>query len=313
MSPYKYREFNEQDEVIETRWRQWLVQKTTREATTDLMNKVERLGIRWLCTISGFAQIEPISKGRYLFELFLDCVGAITILRGFFVIVIPYDSVRIALGDLFIGSQAHAIQNMLITFLLILSCGLRYLSFLSESRGRMETFRIYDGLRSTKFDHKQFMLTPADCSHIRKAFFPLLYFFLIATPLTCLGIAGWLTFAFVSNPINYENLYNSVIIGIWTIVISGTFTIDAYPSFWHFSQNTMIMAFVAFALNSNKLFGQLLVKSGPKADQRDLFKYFRQQNKIYNLINSSTVDLGKILFYGVIVVSMISSIRSSPP
>ncbi|XP_053205799.1 uncharacterized protein LOC128390144 [Panonychus citri] len=303
MSPYKYREFNVHGKVSDSYWTNWLERKTTREAATDLLSVVERSGIRWLCIISGYEQVNPISKGRLVLGHFINLIGAITIIRGFFVVALPYDYVQIALGDLFIGSPVHEIQNMLITMLLTLSCGLKYCGFSAERRGPIQVLKLYHRLRSTKFDHKQFMLTPDDCSSIRKSFFFLSYFYLFVTPLTCLAIAAWLTFAFLINPINYESLYNILVIGIWTIVISSIFTLGSYPTIWLYIQNTMIMSYVSFALNSNHLHGQLLVKSESKADQQELFNYFSQQNKIYNFINRSTVDLGQMLSYGIIVVS----------
>ncbi|XP_053205663.1 uncharacterized protein LOC128390022 [Panonychus citri] len=303
MSPYEYHEFNEQEKIIQSYWRCCLERKTTREAVSDLLGVAEKSAVRWYCIVRGYEQIKPIAKGRYIFELFLDFIGAIILLRGFLMIVVPFAPVRIALGDPFIGSTAHGIQIMLVNGILILACGLRYHCFAAEKRGPVEAFQLYHRLRATKFDHKKFKLTSADCSHIRKLFFLFIRFYLIITPLTCLAIAGWLGFAFIANPINYDNLTNFVVIGVWTVIVSITITLGTYPSYWIYIQNTLIMVFVAFALNSNQFFGQLLVKSGIRANQNDIFEYFSQQNKIYNTINRSIVDLGSTFSHGVIVAS----------
>lgn len=287
----------------ENYFHRWLALKSTKEKSVDLLNAFEMSGYRWFSTIRGYKQVKPITRKHYIIGLTIDFLGLITVLRGFLIILIPNSTIRILLGDLFVGSPAEEIQVSLITMLFTLSSGLKYNGFLVERKGPIRVYQIlYHEIRVSKFDRKQFMLTREDDSSLRKGWYLFGRFYFIATPLTCLGIAGWLIFAFTVNPINYSNPINLIATSFWTILTSIIFTLGAYSTIWLYCHNTMFIPFVTLSLNSVQKLGKSIM-GHKKTAQGDILKYFAQQNRIYNFIHLCTTDLGTIISYGVLIVS----------
>ncbi|XP_053209291.1 uncharacterized protein LOC128393191 [Panonychus citri] len=300
MTNQKYREFDRTESIIH----RWLAIRSTPILIVQLLNLIEKSGLRWCCTFRGYQQVNRITRKHYIIGLTLDFVGLLTIAKGFVVLFVSNSNVQMYLGDLFIGSSVHNIQTMMINMLLLLACGLRYFGFYTERKGRVEPLTLYYRLKSSAINCEQFKLTPSHCSSMRKIFYIFGQFYLIVTPITCFAISTWIIYAFYTNQINFSSTISLLTTGLWTIVTCTIFTLGAYPTIWLYIHISMIITFVTFSLASNQLFGkQLIVDKDQTNENGQSVKYLVQQNKIYNFIYQMTIGMGQVFCYGIIIVT----------
>uniref|UniRef100_T1KKB3 Gustatory receptor n=1 Tax=Tetranychus urticae TaxID=32264 RepID=T1KKB3_TETUR len=280
-----------------------LARHSTVQKSVDLLNYLERSGYAWLTTIRGYRQEKEIQRKYYYIGAAADIIGIILLIKCSCVVFLQDEYTRLLLGDIFIGSPSHGIQNMVLTMLLVLTVGLRYFSFLSERIGNVVILRQFHLLREKRFDCGTFMLTPVDCSLLRQVFYLLGFFYKTSNPSLSCAITGWLAYAYFSNPLNHTNWLTSITTAFWTILADFIYITATYPTVWMFAHNAMIITFAIFSLKSCNYYGQSLINETCKIKKKAIYKFLAQQNRIYNFIYQHTVDLGMLFFYGCLVVS----------
>ncbi|XP_015787599.1 uncharacterized protein LOC107364689 [Tetranychus urticae] len=280
-----------------------LARRSTVQKSVDLLNYLERSGYAWLTTIRGYRQKKKIQRRYYYIGAALDIIGIILLIKCFFIVFLQDEYTRLLLGDIFIGSPSHGIQNMVLAILLVLTVGLRYFSFLVERLGNVIILRQFHLLRKKRFDCGTFMLTPVDCSLLRQVFYLLGFFYKTSLPPLSYAITGWLTYAYFSNPLNHTNWLTSITTAFWTILADFIYITGAYPTVWMFVHNAMVVTCAIFRLESCNFYGQSLINETCKIEEKAIYKLLAQQNRIYNFIYQHNVDLGMLFSYGFLIVS----------
>uniref|UniRef100_T1KKR4 Gustatory receptor n=1 Tax=Tetranychus urticae TaxID=32264 RepID=T1KKR4_TETUR len=303
MSYTKYEEPVLDGQLHDSYLLRWLARRSTVQKSIDLLNYLEHSGYYWLTTVRGYPQEKEIERKYYIIAGFADTVGAILIAKTVLNANISDDYTRLLLGDIFIGSSSHGIQNMVLFMLLMLAIGLRFFGFLTERTRKVIILRQFHQLREKRFDSATFMLTPRANSYMRQFFYLFGIFYKMTNALVCTCVTAWLTYVYLSNPINHTSLLISITTGFWTILTAAAYTAGAFPTVWIYVHNTMIITFTFFSLDSCHNYGQSIVKANCRVKKKAIYRFLTQQNRIYNYIYQHTVDWGKLFFYGILIVS----------
>uniref|UniRef100_T1KKB1 Gustatory receptor n=1 Tax=Tetranychus urticae TaxID=32264 RepID=T1KKB1_TETUR len=281
----------------------WLARRSTVQKSIDLLNYLEHSGYYWLTIIRGYPQEKEIERKYYRIAAFANTVGAILIAKTALTICLKDDYTRLLLGDIFIGSFSHGIQNTVLMMVLTLVIGLRYFGFLTERLKKVVILRKLHQLREKRFDCTTFMLTPRANSYMRLYFYLFGIFYKMTNAFVCTCVSGWLSYNYLSNPINHTSWLTSITTGLWSILTAFVYAAGAFPTIWFYVHNTMIITFAIFSLDSCHNYGQAMANLNCKVTKKAIYKFLTQQNRIYNYIYQHTVDWGKLFFYGILVVS----------
>uniref|UniRef100_T1K0U7 Gustatory receptor n=1 Tax=Tetranychus urticae TaxID=32264 RepID=T1K0U7_TETUR len=124
-----------------------------------LIDHLERSSIvKWIC-INGYSQTNKPARSKLIFNIFLCLWCYANSLRHLIIAFVQDESLRILLGDSFIGYPAYSLLNIIFAGAAFLMGSIKTALVYSESQSRMKILNVFGRLRDKSFDRSIWGMT----------------------------------------------------------------------------------------------------------------------------------------------------------
>lgn len=263
----------------------------------ELFNNLERLSISaWIC-VNGYEQNNLQNRSKMLINFYLCLSCYLMSLRYLILAFITDETIRIILGDTFIGYSAHSLLNVIFfgaTFLLSsIKTALAYSEFISQ----MKILKVFSQLRKCSFKRSIYGLTRKNDLKFRRvtclAGHSLDGFILIACG-SCLALQA---LAIVLNPI--FSLRTLIFQVLWLPFVNACYYFAGLAAYWFFVHTIIFISLSIQSTSSviirvNRLIeGRLPLERSVKDE---IFHLNQLQNSHYNTIDILNISFGLSVF-----------------